>query len=111
MSEIPNQICGECSKEIPDTEWVVNWGSCHDCMNAHLDAYYLGESFVISMGGYSSTFYDMDFTEAVGDPKEILWVEAKENATSGLKRPDSRGQLGERIDPDCSVSIVRVVRS
>jgi hypothetical protein len=31
--------CRECGASISDGEYVVNWGSCGVCFDAHLDAY------------------------------------------------------------------------
>ena len=37
---IEGTTCGECEKEISWDEYVVNWGSCSDCFDAHVNAYF-----------------------------------------------------------------------
>lgn len=32
--------CYECLKPVDDAEWIDNWGSCNECFNKHLEAYY-----------------------------------------------------------------------
>lgn len=39
MSEPEMHNCYECGKEIPDEEWVVNWGSCSECFDKHYQEY------------------------------------------------------------------------
>jgi uncharacterized CHY-type Zn-finger protein len=34
------QECGECLKKITWDEYVVNWGSCSDCFDEHLNKYF-----------------------------------------------------------------------
>ena len=29
-------FCAQCEKQIPDDEFVIHWGSCSDCWDAHL---------------------------------------------------------------------------
>lgn len=39
MEPIKLVNCSECGKEISDQEWVVNWGSCANCLDAHYAKY------------------------------------------------------------------------
>lgn len=34
-----NCKCGKCGKSISEDEWVVNWGACADCFEAHVKKY------------------------------------------------------------------------
>lgn len=31
--------CHECLKPVEDDEWVVNWGSCNECFDSHLEKF------------------------------------------------------------------------
>lgn len=37
--EETEQNCHQCGKQIPDDEWVVNWGSCSDCFDYDYKVY------------------------------------------------------------------------
>ena len=33
------EFCVKCGKVICDDEWVINWGTCAECLDASFEAY------------------------------------------------------------------------